>query len=113
MGLFDIKPDQFACGGTQTTLVFSRATGAQNSAGEVVLSFASNLELTVDLQEGGGTVPRYLAGVLRMVNYTAYYLGNPDVTELDRTTISGLPLEVINVLRLGIEYAEIALSVVR
>ncbi len=115
MGLFDICESQLLCSstGTQTTLVFSRTSREQNSAGEIVLSFASNLSLTVDLQAEGGTFPRYLAGTLRVINYTAIHLGNPDVIEGDRVTVCSTQLEVVNVLRLGTEYAELALAHVR
>ena len=115
MGLFDICESQLLCSttGTRTTLVFSRATRTQNSSSEIVLSFASNLSLTLDLQPEGGTFPRYLAGTLRVVNYTAIYLGNPDVIEGDRVTVCSAQLEVVNVLRLGTEYAELALAYVR
>lgn len=115
MGLFDVCESQFLCSatGTRTTLVFSRATREQNSAGEIVLSFASNVSLTVDLQAEGGAFPRYMAGTLRQVNYAAIVLGNPDIVEGDRTTVCSTQLEVVNVLRLGTEYAEMALAHVR
>ena len=115
MGLFDICESQFLCSttGTRTTLVFSRASREQNSAGEIVLSFASNLSLTGDLQPEGGTYPRFLPGTLRAVNYTFVYLGNPDLEEGDRTRVSAALLEITNVLRLGIEQAEVSLSYVR
>jgi hypothetical protein len=115
MSLFHTCQPILTCGddGTQTTLVFSRATRGQNSAGEILLSFASAVTVAVDLQPEGGTYPRYLQGTLDQVNYTAIGFGNLDVRTGDRTTISGAAVEVINVQHWGLEQTELALSIVR
>lgn len=115
MGLFDICESQFLCSttGTRTTLVFSRASREQDSAGQIVLSFASNVSLTGDLQPEGGTYPRFLPGTLKAINYTFTFLGNPDAEEGDRTRVSGALLEITNVQRFGTEQADVSLSYVR
>jgi len=100
-------------GGTVTALTFQRATREQNSAGELVLSFANLDQIRVDLFPSGRGVLRDVHGELNQVDYVIVGTGNLDLSEKDRTTISGALVEVIGVDHWGLETTEADLKYVR
>src|ERR671922_2341982 len=109
MGTFAVCQAPLQCTGASTTLTFMRATRDQDSAAQVVLSFASALRVGVELQPEPGMYPRFLQGTLTEVNFTAYAFGGPDVRVGDRTTISGAEVEVVNVMAFPDAQTEVAL----
>ena len=106
---------------TATSLVFFRKTTTQNSAGELLLSFASALTVSLDLQPRPGNYVRLIQGAFVAVHYTGFVAnGVPDVRVSDRATIadvtggtSGAHVEVVSVQRWGSLQSEIDLAWVR
>lgn len=99
-------------GGTQQAILFARSLPKiedQNSAGEVVLSFASIGTFTGDYQAQGGTYPRLMHGTVVQVDALFFVMGNPDLRVADRCTVSGARLEIISTQQFGFEHCEISL----
>ena len=95
--------------GTTVALTFDRPTRSQDSAGEIVLSFASAVTVTGDLQPLAGAASRYQRykpGTLDPVDYDFIVLGNADVRVADRTTVSAQALEVTAVDHWGTQHTE-------
>jgi len=101
--------------GTTVQLTFERPTRSQNSAGEVVLSFASAVTLTGDLQPYEGAASyykRHKPGTLDPVDYGFTVLANADVRPGDRTTISAQAVEIAAVDHWGTLHTEVWLMYV-
>lgn len=102
MGAFTPCFPNFLCGGGIVSLAILRAaSNAQNSFGEVVLSFVSIGSIKVDLQPQAGGISRNVHGQVARVNFIGVVNGNPDVQEFDRSVISNVFIEVTDVLRWG------------
>lgn len=100
-------------GATTATLVFLSPQRAVNSFGEVVVSFASHVTVTGDLQPMTGKFPRYLHGDVEQVNAMFIVLGNPDLEAGFRTVVSAQQMEIVDVDRFGRQQAEVSLKWVR
>ena len=105
---------------TTTTLTFERKTESVNSAGELMLAFASALTVTLDLQPKGGGYPRFLAGTMEEINFTGIVFAAVDVRVADRALVpdvteatSGAYVEVVNVQHFGTVQTELNLKWVR
>jgi len=104
---------------TRTTLVFVRKTLEQNSAGELIMSWASALTVRGDLEPHGGKLVRYMHGELNEVDFTFSVRGLVDIRVTDRTfltqnsQVSASLLEVADVSIYGSEHTEAMLQWVR
>lgn len=81
-----------------------------NSSGETGLSFATLGSYLMSLQPMRGGYVRLIQGTLTQINFLGFLVGNPDIIESDRCTVSGKRLEVVNVLHYGTESTEIELK---
>ena len=96
--------------GDWQTLSFQRSTKEQNSAGELLLSFAAVGSVLGELQPRPAGVVRVIHGVVLEVAYTFFVQGAPDIRELDRTTVDGAQLEVVTAAAWGEEHMEVDLK---
>ena len=94
---------------TAQSLAFSRRTITQTSAGDTVQTFVSFATFAGDLQPQEAGLKRMIHGQVFEIDYHFYVLGNPDIRESDRCTISGGDVEVVSVRHFGGEHAEIDL----
>lgn len=95
---------------TTQALAFERAHISYTSAGDTTQSFVSLGSFALDLSPAPGGLQRSVHGIVREVALQGVCLGNPDLQPLDRTTLSGVRLEVVAVKRWGTEYADIDLA---
>ncbi len=124
--VFDVNQNQADCSifapqagyGADTYVSFMRSTLRMNpllsqprlnSAGETGLSFAPVGAYLGSLQPAATNVVRLIQGILVQVNFKMFLIGSADIQELDRCTIEGRRLEVINAQHWGSETTEIDL----
>jgi len=114
MGLLAACAPQFMCGPTfvASLAILRSVSNAQNSYGEVLLSFISVGSIKIDLQPLAGGVSRNVHGQVVRVNFLGIVSGNADVREFDRAVVSSNVIEVIDVLNFG-DHKELSLRWVR
>lgn len=95
--------------GDWQTLSFQRATKDQNSAGELLLSFAAIGTFLGELQPFGGGYVRALHGTVVQIDALFIVTGNPAVQEGDRCTVSQAQMEIASTQQYGQEHCEISL----
>ena len=100
-----------ACGGSDwQTLAFQRSTKEQNSAGELMLSFATVGTFLGELQPFGGNYIRMIHGTVVQIDAVFIVMGNPDMQVGDRCTVSNAQMEIVSTQVYGTEHAEISLK---
>ena len=72
---------------TTAVLAFTSATRTQNSAGEVLLSFAPTFTLATELFPRTGSFQRFIQGQWTEINFTAIHLAYAPVNYGNRVTI--------------------------
>ena len=103
---------------TAAILVFYRKTLEQNSAGELIQTWASAFAVRGELVPEGGKLVRYLHGELQEVPFSFAIRGIVDIRATDRTEIpqyfaSAVLVEVVNVNYFGNQQTEAWLQWVR
>ena len=91
------------------TLAFQRAAREQNSAGELMLSFAAVGTFLGELQPFGGNYVRMIHGTVVQIDAVFIVMGNPDMQVGDRCTVSNAQMEIVSTQVYGTEQCEASL----